>query len=467
MTENREQLLRSLAINRQDSGPAVARGSYRGAVMSVMAVAAVLLGLWLALPQFWTGGHAEQRAVAEAKAEPAAPPKTPASPTKPVQAGGLTASGYVVARRKAAVAAEITGKVLELFVDEEVVVKQGQVVAQLDSALAEADLSLAKSRAIAAEAAATAIAADLRDAERILGRVQTLSQRSYASEADLTKAETKAGVLRAQLGQAEANAQTARLDVQRSATMLDKHKIRAPFGGVVVERSAQPGEMISPMSAGGSFTRTGICTIVDMDSIEVEVDVNEAFIGRVQPGGAIQAVLDAYPDWSIPAAVMAVVPTANREKATVKVRIALKQKDPRILPDMAVKVKFLDHEVSADERVGRRPTEGKSSFPTENAVDVREPARSSGWPRKGVRQRQGHDLDLRSSRPVDPKRRLRRGHGTIRLGQDHAAQSARRHRPAGRRRNPRRRRAHRRHERRRARPLARRATSASSSSSTT
>jgi len=348
MTENREQLLRSLAIDRQEAGPAAARRSYRGVVISVAGAAAVLLGLWFVLPQFWTGGHGEQRTATEAKAEVAAPPPAPPSSTKSVQAGGLTASGYVVARRKAAVAAEITGKVMELFVDEGVVVKEGQVVAQLDSALAEADLSLAKSRAIAAEAAVNAIAADLRDAERILGRVQTLAQRSYASEADLTKAEARVGILRGQLGQTEANAQTARLDVQRSATMLDKHKIRAPFAGVVVERSAQPGEMISPMSAGGSFTRTGICTIVDMDSIEIEVDVNEAFIGRVQPGGAIQAVLDAYPDWTIPAAVVAVVPTANREKATVKVRIALKQKDPRILPDMAVKVKFLDQDLSAN-----------------------------------------------------------------------------------------------------------------------
>jgi RND family efflux transporter MFP subunit len=200
---------------------------------------------------------------------------------------------------------------------------------------------LAKSRAAAAEAAANAIAADLRDAERIHNRVQSLSERKFASEADLTKAEAKVGVLRGQLAHAQANAQTARLDVQRTASVLDKHQIRAPFGGVVVERSAQPGEVISPMSAGG-FTRTGICTIVDMDSIEIEVDVNEAFIGRVRPGGPIEAILDAYPEWIIAASVIAVVPTANREKATVKVRIGLKQKDPRVLPDMAVKVKFLD-----------------------------------------------------------------------------------------------------------------------------
>jgi HlyD family secretion protein len=351
MADDREKLLRSLSIDRQDAArSAGARQSYfRLMVPAVIVVAVLLVGLWFVLPQAWTGGHAEPRVPVAANTEPAAPPKASAPTRASTQAaGGLTASGYVVARRKAAVAAEITGKVIELFVDEGMVVQQGQVVARLDSALAEADLSLAKSRATAAEAAATAIAADLRDAERILHRVQTLSQRSFASEADLTRAEAKVGVLRAQLGQAEANAQTARLDVQRSATMLDKHSIRAPFGGVVVERSAQPGEMISPMSAGGSFTRTGICTIVDMDSIEVEVDVNEAFIGRVQPGGPIEAVLDAYPDWTIPAAVIAVVPTANREKATVKVRIALKLKDPRVLPDMAVKVKFLDHGKSAD-----------------------------------------------------------------------------------------------------------------------
>jgi HlyD family secretion protein len=221
------------------------------------------------------------------------------------------------------------------------VVEAGQVLARLDSVLAEKDLALAKSRAEAAEAAAAAIAADLRDAERIFTRIQSLSQKSYASEADLTKAEARAAVLRAQLRQAQAQLETARLDAQRSAAVLEKHAIRAPFAGVVVERSAQPGEMISPLSAGG-FTRTGVATVVDMDSIEIEVDVNEAFIGRVHAGTAVDALLDAYPDWTIPGAVIAIVPTANREKATVKVRIGLQQKDPRILPDMAVKVTFLE-----------------------------------------------------------------------------------------------------------------------------
>jgi RND family efflux transporter MFP subunit len=213
---------------------------------------------------------------------------------------------------------------------------------RLDSTLTESDLNLAKSRAVASEAAANAIAADLRDAERILARIQALQQKNFATEADLTKADARVAVLRAQQAQAQAQVQTARLDAKRASEVLAQHHIRAPFAGVVVERSAQPGEMISPISAGGGYTRTGICTIVDMDSIEVEVDVNEAFIGRVRAGGPVTAVLDAYPEWSIPASVIAIVPTANREKATVKVRIGFKQKDPRILPDMGIKVTFLD-----------------------------------------------------------------------------------------------------------------------------
>jgi len=195
------------------------------------------------------------------------------------------------------------------------------------------------------------ISADLEDAARIVARARTLSMRNVMSEADLTKAEARAAVLRAQLRQHQAQFETASIDAQRNAAVLDKHQIRAPFDGVVVDKIAQPGEMISPLSSGGSFTRSAICTIVDMDSIEIEVDVNEAFIGRLGVGGAVNAALDAYPDWTIPAHVIAIVPTANREKATVRVRIGLRLKDPRILPDMAVKVTFLEDTTAA---VGRK-----------------------------------------------------------------------------------------------------------------
>jgi len=349
MGDDRAKLLRSLAIDRGRAEPSPPARSWPKLIASgAVAIGLLIAGLWFLLPQLRVGERTEQRVTVSTETKPATPPaKAPAPASEPRAAAGLSASGYVVARRKATVGAEITGKVVELLVDEGMVVQAGEVVARLDSVLAETDLSLARSRAASAEAAVTAIAADLRDAERILVRVQSLSQKSYASEADLTKAEARVAVLHAHLGQAQANLQTARLDAERSGTVLDKHKIRAPFGGVVVERSAQPGEIISPMSAGGGFTRTGICTIVDMDSIEIEVDVNEAFIGRVRTGGAVAAVLDAYPDWTIPAAVIAVVPTANREKATVKVRIGLNQKDTRVLPDMAVKVKFLDDAAAA------------------------------------------------------------------------------------------------------------------------
>src|SRR5262249_43824215 len=277
-----------------------------------------------------------------AQEQPAPRAPDPAAAAEPARRGTLVASGYVVARRKATVAAEITGKGTEVLVEEGMLVEKGKVVAQLDSVLAEKDLALARSRVEAAEAAIAMTAADLEDAGRILTRVKSLSQKSIASEADLTKAEARVGVLAAQLRRAQAQLGTAQLDAQRSEAVLDKHQIRAPFSGVVVDRSAQPGEMISPLSAGGSFTRTGVCTIVDMDSIEIEGDVHEAFIGGVTAGKAVNAVLDAYPDWTIPAAVIAVVPTANREKATVRVRIGFQRKDPRILPDMAVKVTFLD-----------------------------------------------------------------------------------------------------------------------------
>jgi RND family efflux transporter MFP subunit len=283
-------------------------------------------------------------------AQPVSAPTLASAASRP--AGLLTASGYVVARRKATVAAEITGKIVAVLVEEGMVVKEGQVIAKLDSVLAEKELELAKSRAEAAEAAIGIISADLEDANRILARARALWQRNATSEADLTKAEARAGVLSAQLRQAKAQLETTRLDAQRSAAVLDKHQIRAPFDGVVVDKSAQPGEMISPMSAGG-FTRTGICTIVDMDSIEIEVDVNEAYIGRVKTGGGVNAVLDAYPDWTIPAYVIAIVPTANREKATVRVRIGLRQKDPRILPDMGVKVTFLDDAATSRESAAK------------------------------------------------------------------------------------------------------------------
>ena len=353
MEGGKAKLLRSLSIAR--SAPPRGHSSWLASwlvptlaaagVAAVVAASAVLLRAKPGVSLGIVGNPVAEFAVAQAAPSPLQmTPPVPASQAE--RAGALIASGYVVARREATVAAEITGKVTDLLVEEGQSVETGQVLARLDSVLAEKDLALSKSRAIASEAAIAAIAADLADAERILNRTQSLAQNHYATDADLTKAQSTVDKLRAELRQAQAQHETDVLDAQRNAALLDEYAIHAPFNGVVIDRSAQPGEMISPMSAGG-FTRTGICTILDMDSIEVEVDVNEAYIARIHPGTRVDAVLDAYPDWMIPGAVIAIVPTANREKATVKVRIGLKQKDPRILPDMAIKVTFLEEKPAA------------------------------------------------------------------------------------------------------------------------
>jgi RND family efflux transporter MFP subunit len=340
MTDDKSELLKSLTIDR--SADRVKPPGRRW-----LPVAALFIACVVASAAAYGVYEFRQQDSPKESAQPATqlqasqpPPPSPQQAANARTSGTLAASGYVVARRKATVAAEITGKVVEVFIDEGMTVTEGQIVARLDSVLAEKDYELARSRVETAEAAIAAINADLQDATRIMSRLQTLSQKNFATEADLTKAQARVGVLSAQLRQVQSQFETAKIDARRSASVLDKHQIRAPFAGVVVDRSAQPGEMISPMSVGG-YTRTGICTIVDMDSIEIEVDVNEAFIGRVTPGGAVNAVLDAYPDWTIPASVIAIVPTANREKATVKVRIRFDKKDPRILPDMAVKVNFM------------------------------------------------------------------------------------------------------------------------------
>lgn len=347
MSDEKAKLLRSLTIDRNASEPARSSGRrWMPIAATVVVGCAVLAFAAYALTGF--GAQEPTKQVAQQSAAQTQPQaQTQVQPSTPQpqsittsEAGNLSASGYVVARRKATVAAEITGKVIGVYIDEGMTVTEGQVVARLDSVLAEKDYELAQSRVESADAVISAITADLQDATRILSRVEALQQRNVATEADFTKAQARVGVLTAQLRQARSQLETAKIDAKRSGSILDKHQIRAPFAGVIVDRSAQPGEMISPMSVGG-FTRTGICTVVDMDSIEIEVDVNEAFIGRVAAGGAVNAVLDAYPGWAIPASVIAIVPTANREKATVRVRIRFEQKDPRILPDMAVKVTFL------------------------------------------------------------------------------------------------------------------------------
>lgn len=259
----------------------------------------------------------------------------------------LDATGYVTARREATVSSETTGKVIEVLVEEGMVVEEGQIVARLDDTIQAAQTDLARAQAESARAALLETEARLRAARLERDRLRDLVARQLTSVASVDAAEAEYDALAAQLETGRENVKVAVRNVELSEDSLAHTIIRAPFGGVVVSKDAQPGEMISPISAGGGFTRTGICTIVDMDSLEIEVDVNEAYIGRVSTGQRVSATLDAYPDWQIPAEVIAIVPTADRQKATVRVRIGFLERDDRVLRDMGVKVAFLGVEAPA------------------------------------------------------------------------------------------------------------------------
>lgn len=257
------------------------------------------------------------------------------------QASVLNASGYVTARRRATVSSKITGKVIEVNVEEGMSVRQGQVLARLDDSTAKAALALAEAQAEAARRGLRENEVRLDHARSIERRLSQLLNDRIVTQAEVDQAKADADSTEAHLGALREQIRVAERQIEVQRTDLDNTVIRAPFTGIAVSKDAQPGEMVSPNSAGGGFTRTGICTIVDMKSLEIDVDVNESYINRVRPGQDVVAVLDAYPDWQIPARVITTVPTADRQKATVLVRIGFIELDPRILPDMAIKVTFL------------------------------------------------------------------------------------------------------------------------------
>jgi RND family efflux transporter MFP subunit len=329
---DKSDLLRSLRIERSGDadGDTGASALPRWVMPVAVGVGALVLGFggaWLMKP---------------------APPAAPASETTDtttagsaatntqgaqVTAGGLVASGYVVARREATVASETTGRLVEVRVEEGQHVRRGQIIAVLSPTLARAQYNSALARAAASDA-------DMGEARRQLDRTAALSQQGFASEAALTAAQSR-------FAQAQAQRNAAHADAASAGAALGYFQIRAPFDGVVVDKAAQVGEMISPLSAGGGFTRTGICTIVDMSSLEIEVDVSESYIARVHENQRVEAVLDAYPDVTFPAHVIATIPSADRSKATVRVRISFDHLDPRILPEMAISVRFLDDDNAA------------------------------------------------------------------------------------------------------------------------
>ena len=295
----REDLLNNLKIDRSQA-PISDQPVYRKSILLGAAVAIVLVFSWIFLSED------ELKEVTTFTVKSLQMSESSATSI-------LDASGYVVARRRATVSSKMTGKVMKVFIEEGMYVEEGQLLAQLDDSTMIADLNYSQSQ--------------LNEARRVFDRTKELAKEELASQASLDAARAAVEGLEA-------------LNAVRKQVVQDM-KILAPFSGVVVYKAAQPGEMISPVSAGGGFTNTGICTIVDMNSLEVEVDVNESFINRVKPGQPVITNLNAYPKWDIPSEVIAIIPTADRNKATVKVRIALLEKDERVLPAMGSRVSFL------------------------------------------------------------------------------------------------------------------------------
>jgi HlyD family secretion protein len=253
----------------------------------------------------------------------------------------LQATGYVTPRRMATVSAQITGTLTEVLIDEGFKVRKGQVLARLDDSGLKAGLAAAQAQVRSAEANLGVLRAQLAQAQADSRRQTELANSGMTTHQAQELAATSVKTYAAQLDAAQRQVEAAQAQAGQARVNFDYATVRAPFDGVVTARAAQVGEIISPLSAGGGFTRTGVGTIVDMDSLEVTVDVNEAYIAQVKPDMPCEAVLDAYPDWKIPAHVLAVIPSADRGKATVKVRVALDQKDDRVVPDMGVRVSFL------------------------------------------------------------------------------------------------------------------------------
>jgi RND family efflux transporter, MFP subunit len=334
MNDNAE-LLKQLRIERNQPDKKTPRPLQ---VLVPLAIAGVVL-LSIAIAWWLLRGNAGPE-VRTAQAAPLS--------SGPSAASVLDASGYVVARRMATVSAKVTGRVQEVLIEEGMRVEEGQVLARLDPVDADASRALATSQLAAARSQIDNVQAQLLEAETNATRLQKLVGNQLVSRAQYDQAVAQRDSLRAQLATVRRQAQVAEDQLRIAGHGVDNTVVRAPFSGVVIAKAAQPGEIVSPLATGG-FTRTGIGTIVDMDSLEVEVDVGEAYIGRVRAKMPVEATLNAYPDWKIPAEVIATIPTADRGKATVKVRIALKEKDPRIVPDMGVTVSFLEQAPENDD----------------------------------------------------------------------------------------------------------------------
>ncbi|HEV7607433.1 MAG TPA: efflux RND transporter periplasmic adaptor subunit [Steroidobacteraceae bacterium] len=321
--------LGSLRIDRSAGAPSGGLGKRLLYIaIPVLVIAGAAVGLWL-----WLGGKTTEVTTVTAEAESTGPS---------LGTSVLNASGYVVARRMSTVSSKVTGKVLEIYVEEGMEVKKDQVLARLDPINSRTILTMSEREVDAARRNLTEIEVRLAEAKRNLERNESLVKQQLVSQTALDTTRAEVNALQARLEASKAQVKVSESQLAMRRLDYDDLNVRAPFSGVVISKDAQPGEMISPLSAGGGFTRTGIATIVDMDSREVEVDVNEAYINRVKNNQRVEATLDAYPDAPLAAHVINIVPTADRTKATVRVRIGFDKLEPQILPDMGIKVRFLE-----------------------------------------------------------------------------------------------------------------------------
>jgi RND family efflux transporter MFP subunit len=340
---DRAALLNQLRIDRSQPPSSQVSGKWWATGIAVAIIAAS--GIWYLLRP--TGVI-----VTTAVAQPATTGGSAAS----AGASLLDASGYIVARRRATVSSKVTGKVVKVMLEEGQRVEAGDVIARLDDSNWKASLAQSNAQLQQAEAGVASAQTAFDDAKPIFERSEKQKVAAVISAQSFDESHAQFNVARNNLLVAQRALEAARAGVDVAQHNLDDTVIRAPFAGIVTEKAAQPGEMVSPISAGGGFTRTGIGTIVDMDSLEVEVDVSENFINRVRPQQPVTIKLNAYPDWDVPGSVIAMIPTADRAKATVKVRIAIKQKDPRIIPEMGARVAFL-----SDTEAGAAGTEKRAA----------------------------------------------------------------------------------------------------------
>lgn len=322
-----EKKLRDLKIDRANSGTSRRPWGWFIVIALVVGAGAV------AAAWFWFGRDLPmevQTAVA----------RTPSATN--VEGAVLDGTGYVVARRQATVSSKATGKVVEVFIEEGMVVEEGQLLATLDDSLQRTQLELSRAQLEETQARLRELDVQIEQAELDRGRISKLVEENHASQSELDRARLALEGFSAQKRRLEKSIDVSQVALNLQQQYLDDMEIRAPFDGIVIAKAAQPGEVISPVSGGGGFTRTGICTIVDMESIEVQVDVNEKYINRVSPDQPATVTLNSYPDTRLPARVIAIIPTADRSQSTVRVRIRFLDRDDRVLPDMGVSVSFLE-----------------------------------------------------------------------------------------------------------------------------